>query len=42
MMLRDLKHLLDRNDELSEADFKSAANALLTRQFLYLADERPH
>ena len=41
-MLRDLKYLLDRNDELSESDFKSAANALLTRQFLYLADERPH
>ena len=41
-MLHDLKRLLDRHDDLSEADFKEAANALLTRQFLYLDNDRRH
>jgi hypothetical protein len=41
-MLHDLKRLLDRHEDLSEADFKEAANTLLTRQFLYLDDDRRH
>jgi len=43
-MLNELRRLLDKHDDLSEADLRGAANALLTQQFLYLENDRqlPH
>jgi len=39
-MLNELRRLLDKHADLSEADLRSAANALLTQQFLYLENDR--
>ena len=39
-MLNELRRLLDKHADLSEADLRGAANALLTQQFLYLENDR--
>ena len=39
-MLHDLVHVLGRQTEQTEEDFKRAANALLVQQFLYFEHER--
>jgi hypothetical protein len=39
-MLQDLGHVLNRQSERAEDDFKRAANALLVQQFLYFENER--